>query len=226
MNVRDLSTNHQYPNKKPIINMISWMRNSISNLYNAVLVSVGEIRDVKLLLYYIPEWWVTSNMDERLKEIVEKEAREKEKKTTEQVKDKSIDLKVAENGRPLKGVYRSFVIPEATKAVTDSYFDQTKLYIKALIENQLKEIQSAKVIVTSWVRWKKPLRLAIPLDPEDVQGPQDVTGNTGNNYIRVEMPFDSLMTDVFEGSNIDGLIQRMFTHQDASRKSANAWEWF
>ena len=88
-------------------------------------------------------------MDERLKEIVEKEAREKEKKTTEQVKDKSIDLKVAENGRPLKGVYRSFVIPEATKAVTDSYFDQTKLYIKALIENQLKEIQSAKVIVTS-----------------------------------------------------------------------------
>ena len=26
------------------------------------------------------------------------------------------------------------------------------------------------------------------------------------------MPFNSLMTEVFEGSDIDGLIQRMFTH--------------
>ena len=35
---------------------------------------------------------------------------------------------------------------------------------------------------------------------------------TGDNYIRVEMPFNSLMTKFFEGSDINHLIQRMLAH--------------
>ena len=46
MNALDLSTNRQYPNKKPTINIISWMRNTVRNLYNAVYVPVAETRDV------------------------------------------------------------------------------------------------------------------------------------------------------------------------------------
>ena len=54
----------------------------------------------------------------------------------------------------------------------------------------------------------------IDLGPEDAENGQDIDGNTGNNYTRVEMLFDSLMKEFFEGSNINELIQRM--HQDTS----------
>ena len=54
----------------------------------------------------------------------------------------------------------------------------------------------------------------IELGPEDAENGQDIDGNTGNNYTRVEMLFDSLMKEFFEGSNINELIQRM--HQDTS----------
>ena len=39
-----------------------------------------------------------------------------------------------------------------------------------------------------------------------------VGGNTNNNYVRIEMSFNSLMTGFFEGSNIDELIQRILAH--------------
>ena len=64
--------------------------------------------------------------------------------------------------------------------------------------------------MTLWVRWKKPVKLAIALDPEDVEGVQDIGGNTSDNYIRVEMPFNSMMTEFFEGSDNNNLIQLMF----------------
>ena len=64
--------------------------------------------------------------------------------------------------------------------------------------------------MTLWVRWKKPVKLAITLDPEDVEGVQDIGGNTSDNYIRVEMPFNSMMTEFFEGSDINNLIQLIF----------------
>ena len=43
------------------------------------------------------------------------------------------------------------MIPGVPKTDIDSYFDQTKPYIKALIKNQLKEMGSAKIIMTLWV---------------------------------------------------------------------------
>ena len=41
----DLSTNQQYLNKKPILDMTSWMKNQIANIYNFVSASVGAIQD-------------------------------------------------------------------------------------------------------------------------------------------------------------------------------------
>ena len=41
---------------------------------------------------------------------------------------------------------------------------------------------------------------------------QDVNGNHGNSFIRVEMLSISLIAKIFEGSNIDELMQRMFAH--------------
>ena len=66
--------------------------------------------------------------------------------------------------------------------------------------------------MTSWERWKKLVKLVITLDPTDVVGIQDIRDNTGDNYIRVQIPFNSLMPEIFEGGNTEELIQRMFVH--------------
>ena len=68
-----------------------------------------------------------------LKDIVEKEAEEKQQ-------EEDVDLTPHEHEKVLKGAYRCFVITGIPKTDRDSYFDQTKQHIKALIENQLKEM--------------------------------------------------------------------------------------
>ena len=73
-------------------------------------------------------------------------------------------------------------------------------------------MQSTKVITTLWVIQKKPVKSFFTLDPEYVEDVQDIGNNTVDNYIKAEMPFNSLMTQFFEGSNIEEQIQRMFAH--------------
>ena len=95
---------------------------------------------------------------ERLKENVEKEAREEKEETTEQTKE-NVNLTEAENEKTLKDAYRSFMKSGKAKGDIDIYFNQINLYIKALIKDQLKEMQTAKIIITLWVVWKKSVTL-------------------------------------------------------------------
>ena len=153
------------------------MKNQLTKLYNAVSAPVAATRDALAerlqsvcetasLLYNR----MVENMgygQETLKDIVEKEAGEEQ-----QQEEEEIDLTPHEHERALKGAYRSFVIPGAPKTDIDSYFDQTKPHIKTLIKNQLKEMGSAKIIMTLWVIWKKPIMPLIELDPEDAKKAQ------------------------------------------------------
>ena len=67
--------------------------------------------------------------------------------------------------------------------------------------------------MTLWVRWKKRILPLIELDPEDEKHAQDLDdGSTRDNYLRVEMPFNSLMTEFFDASGINDLIQRMLAY--------------
>ena len=100
------------------------------------------------------------------------------KKGNEEEED--IDLTPHENEREFKGAFKSFAIPGAPKTGIDSYFDQTKPHIKTLIKNQLQEMGSAKIIVTLWVRGKKPIEPIIELHPEDLEDAQDIEGNAGD----------------------------------------------
>ena len=53
----------------------------------------------------------------------------------------------------------------------------------------------------------------IELDPGDAKNAQDLDdGTTGDNYIRVEMPFNSLMTKFFQGSDNNDLIEPMLAY--------------
>ena len=112
------------------------------------------------------------------------------------------------------------MIPGLLKTDIDSYFDQTKPHIKTLTKNQLKEMGSAKIIMTLWVRWKKRIMPLIELDPEDAKNAQELDdGTTGDNYIRVEIPFNSLMTEFLDASNIKDLIQRMLAYIKAQTEN-------
>ena len=109
------------------------------------------------------------------------------------------------------------MIPSRPKTDIDSYFDQTKPHIKTLIENQLKEMGSAKIIMAIWVIWEMPIMPLIELAHEDAENAQDLDdGITGDNYERVEMPFNSLMTEFFEASD---LIQRILAYVKAQAEN-------
>lgn len=54
------------------------------------------------------------------------------------------------------------------------------------------------------------MKSVITKDPEVVEAAQDIAGNICNNYIRVENPFNNMMTEFLERINTDKLIQRVF----------------
>ena len=102
---------------------------------------------------------------ERLKDIVEKGAEEEGQKQEEE----EIDLTPHGHETALKVAYRSFVMAGKPKTDIDSYFNQTKPHIKTLIENQPKEMGSAKIFKTLWVIWKNCIKLLIDLDLQDLE---------------------------------------------------------
>ena len=148
---------------------------------------------------------------ETLKDIIEKEAEEEQQQEEE---EEDIDLTPHEHERALKGAYRSFVTAGRPKTDIDSYFDQTKPYIKTLIENQLKKMGSLKIVMTLWVIWKKRTELLIELGPEEAKNAQDlVDDTTGDIYCsKIEMPFNRLMTEFFDATDINDLIERMLAY--------------
>ena len=119
-------------------------------------------------------------------------------------KEEDVDLTPHEHERALKGAYMSLIMPGKPKTDVDSYFDQTKPCIKALIENQLKEMGSVKIILTQWVFWKKTMKQLIKLDPDDTT--DDI------NYEKIDIPSSSLMTKLFGASDIDDLLECMFAY--------------
>ena len=130
--------------------MTSWIKNHLTKLCNAVSAPMAatpterlkRVCDTASLLYNR----MVDNMGygrETLKDIVEKEAEEEQ-----QQEEEDVDLTPHEHERTFKGAYKSFVIPGAPKTDIDRYFDQNKPHIKTLIKNQLKEMGSAKIIMT------------------------------------------------------------------------------
>ena len=127
--------------------MNTFLRNTISKLYNAVSVPVAATREA--LAERLQSVHVTASLlhnrivenmgygQKTLEDIVEKEAGEEQQQEEEAEED--IDLTPHEHERTLKEAYKCFVIPGLPKTDIDSYFDQTKPPIKTLIENQLKK---------------------------------------------------------------------------------------
>ena len=155
--------------------MTNGKRNQLTKLYNAVSAPVAATRDVfteglqsvretASLLYNR----MMENMgcgQERLKDIVEKEGEEEQ----QQKEEEDVDLTLHEHKRALKGAYRSFVMLGKPKTDIDNHLDRAKPHINTIIKNHLKELGSAKIIMTLWIIWKKPIEPLIELNPEDVK---------------------------------------------------------
>ena len=109
------------------------------------------------------------------------------------------------------------MIPGRTKADIDSYFDQTKTH-----NPQLKKMGPAKIVMALWVVWKKPIKLLIKLDPEDAKNAQDLDHGTASDtyYEKIEMPFNSLMTEFFDASDINDLVERALAYIKAQTENS------
>ena len=71
-----------------------------------------------------------------------------------------------------------------------------------------------------WIIWKKPIMPLIELDPEDAKNAQELDdARTGDNYMRLEMPFNSIMTQFFQGSVNNDLIERMLAYIKAQTEN-------
>ena len=149
------------------------IKNAASKVFSKVKNSMLELHD---------------SAKKTLKGYVEGEAR----KENQAEEEEDADLTPHEHERALKGAYRSFVIPGTPKAEIDSYFDQTKPRIN---KNQLKEMRSARIIITLWVIWKKAVRLLI--GPEDLEDAQDTGGNDKGRSVPFVSPSPHEM-DEFE----------------------------
>ena len=56
-------------------------------------------------------------------------------------------------------------VPGLSKGDIDGDVDQVKMQVKVLIESQLKEMQSREVIMKLCLRWKRPVKSAVTLEP-------------------------------------------------------------
>ena len=73
--------------------------------------------------------------------------------------------------------------------------------MRSLIEQQIKEMGSAKVQLCMWVKWKKSEEMVIQLTPEEFEEAEDIPGEVYE--IIVEKAFNSKMMEIFQGSNIE-----------------------
>ena len=67
--------------------------------------------------------------------------------------------------------------------------------------------------MTPWVVLKKPIKLLIKL-PEDAKNAEKLDDDTTDDifYEKIEMPFNSLMTEFFDASDINDLIEHMLAY--------------
>ena len=155
--------------------------------------------------------WGKVSGKETLKDIVEEEAEKQHKKDQEEEEQQeNIDLTPQEHEQALNGAYRSFQSPGLPKTDVDTYIKKITPHMKTLIEQQIKDLGSAKVQLCMWIKWKKTEEMVIQLTPEEFEEAEDIPGEV--KEIIVEKAFNSKMMEIFQGSNIEEILEKMFAY--------------
>ena len=98
-----------------------------------------------------------------------------------------------EHEQAFGGAYRSYRINGMPRMDVDTFFNQIS---QNLIDLMDRELGSAKVQTTAWMRFRQAL--------------EDDFGNV-IGFDRVELPFNSRMTEIFQDSNLNEIVDEMFS---------------
>ena len=173
--------------KKPVSSAFSKAKNHIMRLYGDVKKKLG------------------------LKEQVEEQAEK------EHGKEHVEGVEPVEHTEAMNGAYKSFRIDGQKKADVDSYIALVKPEVQKLVKEQAKALDAAKVQLHLWVMWKKEEQLMIQLDGDEMEGwsedeKQARLKSDGTYETKVEKVFNSAMTEIFQGSDAEGILKSMFAH--------------
>ena len=110
-------------------------------------------------------------------------------------------FKPIELEQAFRGAYRSYRINGRPKIDVDTFFNRIGKRLIELIKWELKTRTSARIQMTAWIRfvWDGPPR-----------GPGEAHDEEGQE--RVELAFNSLMTSVYQGSEMDQIVDRMIAN--------------
>ena len=97
--------------------------------------------------------------------------------------------------------YRSYRINGRSRMDLDTFFDWIRQNLIYLISRELTDVGSATVQTTAWIR--------VTIEYED--GIID----------RVKLPFNSQMTDIFQGSDLNKIVNGMFAHMKMKMQIKN-----
>ena len=99
------------------------------------------------------------------------------------------------------GAYRFYRVNGRPKIDVDTFFNRIRKGLIELIKRELKTRTSARIQTTGWFRF---VRDGPP------RGPGEAHGEEGQE--RVELAFNSLMTSVYRGSEMDQIVDRMIAN--------------
>ena len=81
----------------------------------------------------------------------------------------------------------------------DTFFDRIRQNLINLMNRELTDLDSARVQTTAWIRF--------------IQALEDDFGNVIGSD-RVELPFNSRMMEIFQGSDLNEIVNEMFAHMN------------
>ena len=96
------------------------------------------------------------------------------------------------------GAYRSHRVNGRPKIDVDTFFDRIRKRLIELIERELKTRTSARIQTTAWIRFVRDGPPRGPGEGHDEEGQE-----------RIELAFNSLMTSVYRGSEMDQIVDGM-----------------
>ena len=157
---------------------------------------------------------VQDKVQDTLKKIVENEAKKEHQEEDDKQVEKEEDLTPQLHEHAFKKAFKSFRIPGICKSDVDTYIEKVRPSVKVLIEEQMKELGSAKVQLQMWIKWVKQEKIAIQLDDEEMEelGIKNDKNHPEFYDVYVDKPFNSKMTEVFQDSNIEKILGSMLAY--------------
>ena len=116
--------------------------------------------------------------------------------STEPKPFKPIELEQA-----FEGAYRSYRVNGRPKIDVDTFFNRIRKELIGLIKRELKTRTSARIQTTVWIRFVRDGLPRSPGEAHDEEGQE-----------RVKLAFNSLMTSVYQVSEMDWLVDGMIAN--------------